>query len=78
MKRFRRRFGKRLSKRSITRVALFAPLAVGLTQAGCYTRVVDAKGIGGDSTELRESAERDARPGRRVIRRSFLDDDNDR
>ncbi|MEO1584586.1 MAG: hypothetical protein AAFR96_08440 [Planctomycetota bacterium] len=29
--------------------------------AGCYSRIVDARGIGADSTELRENNEREPR-----------------
>ncbi|MEM9166211.1 MAG: hypothetical protein AAGB48_04230 [Planctomycetota bacterium] len=55
--------------------AVVAAIVCCAAPVGCYTRVVDAKGLGADSPDLRESAEEDAQtPVRRAIRRSLSED----
>ncbi|MEM8758436.1 MAG: hypothetical protein AAGF47_11720 [Planctomycetota bacterium] len=44
--------------------------------AGCYSRVVDSKGLGADSVELRKAAEDDAKPRQTIRRNLFPDQSN--
>lgn len=47
-------------RRSLTAAAALAALiGTALTQAGCYKRVVNARGIGADSSKLRSEYERE-------------------
>lgn len=49
---------------------LVALVVCAVSAGGCYTKVVSGRGIGADSGELRDAAERDPKvPDRRMVRR---------